>query len=332
MGLNESRREWRIIIYPNAIFYYSHGRLLIRHSTPASPYPDPLLTFNLPRNSLIYKLEYDVLVIETASDHAAAYGGHFPWLSQASGLHYTVRSDSNHIRICHSKSGRFPAMEMYTRDQTKANVEDNPEARNMLRRAFEQTARWQPDFKGFSADLTANANGKQVKGTVVVKGPKEVTVSLPDADLQKWAEGQIAMIAVHRLPRTFEEADGKYPLTLEKDDHPLGHKLTIHGDGMHSFYRIQGDRITQINRRMPHMGFTINIEDSAVTQEGKYLTTRYTVYYYSPQDGRLTNVESFTDSHCRVASSDLPATRRIISYENGNVVVKGLTFSNQQLL
>jgi hypothetical protein len=80
------------------------------------------------------------------------------------------------------------------------------------------------------------------------------------------------------------------------------------------------------------MGFTINIEDSAVTKEGKYLTTRYTVYYYVPQDGRLTNVESFADSHCRVAGSDLPATRRIIGYENGAVVVKSLTFSNQQLL
>jgi hypothetical protein len=277
-------------------------------------------------------MEYVILLARTARPNAPMHGDHFPWLSQGSGLHYTERADTPPVEESILKSGRFPAMEMYTRDQAKTNVEDNPEARNMLHRAFERTARWQPDFKGFSADLTANANGKQVTGTVVVKGPKEVTVSLPDPDLQKWAEAQIAMIAVHRLPRTFEEADGKYALTLEKDDHPLGPKLTIHGDGMNSFYRIQGDRISQINRRMPHMGFTINIEDSAVTKEGKYLTTRYTVYYYVPQDGRLTNVESFADSHCRVAGSDLPATRRIIGYENGAVVVKSLTFSNQQLL
>ena len=31
--------------------------------------------------------------------------------------------------------------------------------------------------------------------------------------------------------------------------------LTINGDGMHSFYRVKGDRITQINRKMPHMAF-----------------------------------------------------------------------------
>ncbi len=101
---------------------------------------------------------------------------------------------------------------------------------------------------------------------------------------------------------------------------------------MGSSYRVKGGRITQINRKMPHIGFTINVEDSAVTADGKFLTTRYTVYYSSPKDGSLTNVESFTDSHTRVGASDLPATRRIISYENGEVVVKSLTFENHRML
>ena len=224
-------------------------------------------------------------------------------------------------------------METYKREETGTQVADDPKARTMLRQAFEKTARWQPDFKGFTADLTVNVNGKEGKGSVSVKGPKEVAVTLPDPEMQKWAEGQIGMMAVHRGPRSFDESDGKYSLTLGDDtDNPLGPRLTINGDDMHSFYRVKGDRITQINRKMPHMAFTINVEDSAVTQDGKLLTTRYTVYYYSPQDGKLTNVESFTDSHARVASSDLPATRRIISYENGEVVVKSLLFEHHKML
>jgi hypothetical protein len=222
---------------------------------------------------------------------------------------------------------------MYKREETTTDVKEDPQARALLRQAFEKTARWQLDFKGFTADLQVNVNGKEVRGTVTVKGPRDVSVSLPDPDLQKWAEGQIAMIAVHRGPRSFEDSDGKYALTLGDDkDHPMGPKLIIHGDGMHSFYRIKGDRITQINRQMPHMAFTINVEDSAVTQDGKFLTTRYTVYYYSPQDGKLTNVESFTDSHTRVGSSDLPATRRIIAYENNEVAVRSLSFENHKML
>lgn len=224
-------------------------------------------------------------------------------------------------------------METYKREETKTDVKDDPKARALLRQAFEKTSRWQKDFKGFTADLKINVNGKETRGTVTVKGPRDVSVSLPDSDLQKWAEGQIGMIAVHRGPRSFEDADGKYALTLGEDlDHPLGPKLTIHGDGMHSFYRIKGDRITQINRKMPQMAFTINVEGSMLTQDNKFLTTRYTVYYYSPQDGKLTNVESFTDAHTRVGSSDLPAARRIISYENNEVVVRSLSFENHKML
>ncbi len=229
-------------------------------------------------------------------------------------------------------------MEQFQREESKTDVKDDPLARELLRKAFEKTARWQPDFKGFMADLTVNINGKESRGTVTVKGPRDVSVGLSDPELQKWAEGQIAMIAVHRGPRSFEESDGKYALTVGEDvDHPMGPSIAINGDGMHSFYRIKGDRITQINRKMAHPGmppiaFTINVEDSAITQDGKFLTTRYTVYYYSPQDGKLANVESFTDTHKRVASSDLPATRRIISYENGEVVVKSLIFENHKML
>jgi hypothetical protein len=74
------------------------------------------------------------------------------------------------------------------------------------------------------------------------------------------------------------------------------------------------------------------VEESAVTQDHKNLTTKYCVYYYAPTDGKLNNVESFTDTHVRVGSSDLPATRRIITYENGQVIVKSLTFTNHKLI
>jgi hypothetical protein len=216
-----------------------------------------------------------------------------------------------------------------------STVTDNPQARDLLRRAFERTARWQKDFKGFTADLTVNVNGKETSGPVIVKGPREVSVQLGDDEIQKWVQEQLGMIAVHRGPRSFEESDGKYTLTMEEDGHPFGTKLNIHGSN--SFYRIKDNRITQINRKMAHPGmnpfaFTINVEESAITEDQKNLTTKYTVYYYSPTDGKLTNVESFTDTHVRVGSSDLPATRRIITYENGQVVVKNLTFKNHKLL
>jgi hypothetical protein len=224
-------------------------------------------------------------------------------------------------------------MEMYTRQETGSEVQNDPKAQDLLRGAFEKTARWQSDFQGFQADLRINVNGTETKGTVTVKGPRDVSVQIQDEELQKWAQNQIGMIAVHRGPRSFEESDGKYALTLGNDQsHPLGQRINIHGDGMESWYRIKDNRITQINRKMPHMAFTINVEESALTQDNKALTTRYTVYYFSPKDGTLQNVDSFTDTHTRISSSDLPATRRIISYENGAVVARTLVFENHKML
>src|SRR5262245_45446682 len=226
-------------------------------------------------------------------------------------------------------------MEPHQRKHEEPTVADDPKARELLRQAFEKTARWQKDFKGFRADLIVNLNGKETSGAVMVKGPREISVQLGDADTEKWAQEQLGMIAVHRGPRTFEESDGKYSLTMEEDGHPFGTKLIIHGSN--SFYRIKDHRITQINRTMAHPGmspfaFTINVEESAVTPDQKHLTTKYSVYYYSPTDGKLNNVEVFTDSHIRVGLSDLPATRRIISFEHGEVIVKNLTFNNHKLL
>ncbi len=218
-------------------------------------------------------------------------------------------------------------------EEKPTDVQDDPQARDLLQAAFAKTARWQPEFKGFQADLRINVNGKETKGTVTVKGPRDVAVAIDDADLQTWAQNQIGMIAVHRGPRNFEESDGKYILTLGGEDtHPLGQRINIHGDGMGSWYRIKENRITQINRNMPQAAFTINVEESAITQDQCHLTTRYTVYYFSPQDRSLKNVDSFFDTHVRVEQSDLPATRRIISYEDGEIVTRTLIFENHAML
>lgn len=223
-------------------------------------------------------------------------------------------------------------MEPYKRDAGPTGVKDDPEARELLRRAFEKTARWPADFNGFSADLTVSVDGKETRGAVTVKSAQDINVSLADPDIQKWAAGTIAMIAVHRGPRTFDQSDGKSVLTLDREAaHPMGQTIHIH-DTLQSHYRVKDDRITQINRTMGPMKFTINVEDSALTHDNKYLTTRYTVYYFNPQDGRLINVESFTDTHVRLGQADLPASRRIISADNGTVSVKTLTFSNHKLL
>ena len=53
-------------------------------------------------------------------------------------------------------------MEHVASIDTAVTVADEPQARALLQQAFESTARWQPDFRGFSANLTVNTNGQLV--------------------------------------------------------------------------------------------------------------------------------------------------------------------------
>jgi len=212
-------------------------------------------------------------------------------------------------------------------------IPDDPAARDLLRGAFEKTVRWPKAFGGFSANLRCEEGGSVSSGRVTLRSARDVTVELDNEDHKKWAEGQIGMMAVHRGPRSFEESDGKYSLTLgEEDHHPLGRLVLIHGDGMNSRYRIMDQRIRQINRSMERVKFTINVDESLITPEGKALTTRYTVFYFSPGDGSLRQVESYIDEHAVVDGIYLPGTRRASFNENGNVVTRLLRFENHKLL
>lgn len=216
--------------------------------------------------------------------------------------------------------------------ENKSNVADHPKARELLRRASEKTYRWPNGFKGFSADLIIEEEDKVAKGRVEIRSAKDVKVTLDDEGLEKWAEGQIGMMAVHRMPRSFDESDGRYSLTLgEPDYHPFGQKVIINGDGMNSYYRVSEDRITQINRNMERIAFTINVEESLTTPDDKILSTRYTVYYFSPNDKRLTNTESYSDQPEVVDGVFLPGTRRISFAENQKVITRKVQFLNHKL-
>ncbi|MZH02666.1 MAG: DUF3386 family protein, partial [Nitrospinae bacterium] len=178
-----------------------------------------------------------------------------------------------------------------------------------------------------------NINGDEQRGTVTVKGPKDIEISIQEENAKSFLNENLASIAMHRGPRSFEESDGKYKLIFGDDGtHPLGRKLIMGGDGMSSFYRIKDGRIQQINRQTPRFSFSINIEESRKNQDGKFLTHKYSVFYFNPETKGLKDVESYTDEYTRVGEADLPEQRRIINCEEGAVTVSTMTLNNHKLL
>ena len=150
-------------------------------------------------------------------------------------------------------------MATYTKDKdVETNLEDDAEARKAMQEVFSNTARWPAGFGGFTADVTANINGAEQKGTITVKGPKEIETDISEENSKGFLTENLASIAMHRGPRSFEESDGKYKLNFGDDStHPLGRKMIMGGDGMSSFYRIKDGRIQQINRQTPRMSFSL---------------------------------------------------------------------------
>lgn len=224
-------------------------------------------------------------------------------------------------------------MATYTKEKDVATTqEDDSEARAAMAEVFGNTARWPAGFSGFSADVVVNINGKEEKGTVTAKNVKEIETSIQDEKAKGFLVENITSIVSHRGPRTFEQSDGKYKLSFGDDGtHPLGRIVTMGGDGMSSFYRIKDGRIQQINRKTPRMAFTINIEESVKNPDNKYLTHKYTVYYFNPEGG-IKDVESYSDDYVRVGDADLPQYRRIINSEGGAIEVNSMTLSNHKTL
>jgi hypothetical protein len=83
---------------------------------------------------------------------------------------------------------------------------------------------------------------------------------------------------------------------------------------------------------MERVKFSINIEDSMSTRDGRVLTTRFTVYYFSPGAGQLTQVESFADDYTEVQGLVLPRARRVTFAEDGEARVRELILSDHALL
>src|SRR2546426_6524034 len=163
---------------------------------------------------------------------------------------------------------------MSNKDTCPTDAQDDPRARDLLRRAFEKTARWPADFNGFSADLIINVDGQEFTGAVTVKSAQDVTVSVLDAEVQQWATGTISMIVVHRAYRTFDQSDGKSVLTLDRRAaHPLEQTIRNH-DSLHSHDRVSDARITQHNRTIGRIKFTINAAYTQSKAEQNHRTTR----------------------------------------------------------
>ncbi len=214
------------------------------------------------------------------------------------------------------------------------SVSDDPAAHDLLGQAHNAAYRFPEGFGGFEADLEFNCDGFVATGTVCVTSPRSINLDLdvPEDD-QKWLRQELGSIAGHRWNLPYERADGGNTLTLSAEDgDPSGRVIQVHGDRFDSSYRVQQGEISQVNRAMGQMGFSIQIQNRVAASDGRTLPSDFTVLYWNTDDGRFSRADVYKDTYEDVEGVYLPVSRRIISADDEGVTVRQLRLSRHALL
>ncbi len=207
----------------------------------------------------------------------------------------------------------------------------DPAATKLLADARAARAVWK-DFPGFRADLTVNDNGTLHKGHVDVKASGKVMLKLEASeDLQKWTRREIASLVAHRLPGA-ESLKTPCAFADARDQHhPLGRKIRVLNDELHSSYRIRDNQIIEVNRTTPGVRFTITVLHNLVTKDKQFLPVSYVVDSWDPKTGQLVSSIAEHGTWERIGAFEMPRSLLIVTSTAKGRDSREITFSNVQL-
>jgi hypothetical protein len=210
----------------------------------------------------------------------------------------------------------------------------DPAAVALLKEAHDRRETFPAGFSGLTADVLVNDNGKEAKGTLTYTSAGELKLTLSDASKaqEDWAKEQLGSAFGHRRADDFAQGDGSHPLTFVPDDHsPLGRLIALN-DRFKSTYRVKDGHITQVNRAMGSLRFTITVLEDKTLEGGKYLPSQFVVTYFDAATGAIKKVDAFSDRFVRVSHVWVPSARRVVTAENGDFITRTLALDNIHLL
>lgn len=211
---------------------------------------------------------------------------------------------------------------------------NDPAAHELLRGAHQVGYRFPAGFPGFRAALQFTNDQGRTSGTVEVNAPNQITLDLDtDEASRQWVLQEMASIVGHRWPASYEQQDGRYSLSLEPGEHPLGQLIRFNDDRFSSAYRVRNGRLSQINRGMGKMRFTINIMEHAQVEDGRIVPTQFSVVYWDTTDGRrLVRADAYTDRYAPVDGVYLPTLRRVITASDDGLTAQEMVLTGHEIL
>lgn len=205
-------------------------------------------------------------------------------------------------------------------------------AHEVLRRAYEAVYRFPPGFGGFRASVYRAWDLEGRSGTVEVRSPSDITLGGQLESGDGRVRREVSSIAGHRWPVPYEEADGRYHLALEPDEHPLGKLVRVEDDEMGSAYRISGGHIQQIERQIGATRFSINVQERTFTGDGRALPVHFCVVHWNVEEDRVSRTEIYRDGYIPVEDILLPLSRRIVIADDSGIATWQILFRDHVLL
>jgi|GEM_PF-2508664 len=205
---------------------------------------------------------------------------------------------------------------------------NDPAAWDFLKQASEARASFPTTLLGFSADFSADVEGRTVSGHVIYDRGRDLSIDIKggtDKD-QDWVKGQIRSQILHRSGVPFDKGDGAYAITFTGSENGLGKEVAV-ADSMQSRYRIRGNEILEVDRQIGGERLVVCILDTLHTSGGHNLTTQMTVYHFT-LEGSLKATEAITDTFDQRGGIAYPGVRRMLLTTPQGIATRTLTFSN----
>lgn len=201
----------------------------------------------------------------------------------------------------------------------------DPEA--LFRSAYSKRYTWDPGFPGYWVEVSVRYKQDIYHGLATVKPDLSVEVanvnSLTDADNAAVAElikNQLQMEVIHRRSVPFEQLHGQSRFELEGRDQSGAWQIRELGDAMSSRYKIQDQKIIQVNRMMEDVAVTVDTLGFERPPEG-YMAAHFQTTFRNPETGELLEMEDIRDSHTKVGKYYLLTNRSIRRLEPGEANV-----------
>lgn len=192
-------------------------------------------------------------------------------------------------------------------------------ALELFRNAYENRYTWDQQFPGYSAEVSVRYDRELYHGLVQVNPDLSVAVkSINDKTVQQLVTGQLQMEVTHRRQVPFETIHGQRTFELEGTDAAGAAQIREVGDEMKSYYKVQNQKITQVNRVMGDVAVTVDTLGFETPPEG-YMAAHYQSIFRNPQTGEVLEKDDVRDFHEKIGKYYLLTNRAIRSVEQGDL-------------